>query len=182
MKKLLFLLLSVILLTSCTTKEQKTTNDVISIEEKTQDSIKLVTQKRIKDSLKTIELEKFKKSIKIIKYYTSEPNSAGGVDCNIIWKNLSEKTIKYVKFTVTPYNRVNDKVSSKYGDDSEILSVTGPIKQNQVEGHGTYWDCVWYNSTISYMKINQIEIFYMDGSSISTSDINVINKLGYIRK
>jgi hypothetical protein len=52
-----------------------------------------------------------KDAVKIIKYYTTESNSANGVSCNIIWKAISPKTIKYVHFTVVPYNDVGDAVT-----------------------------------------------------------------------
>ena len=147
--------------------------------------VKVVEQKQIEDSLKVVELETFKKSIEIIKYYTSSPNSAGGVDCNIIWKNLSEKTVKYVRFTVVPYNEVNDRVKGEHdynGNGEKVAQVTGPVKSKQIYGNGNYWDCLWYNWTIDYMLIIGIEIEYLDGSVISTSDVNIIQKLGYTRK
>ena len=148
-------------------------------------SLKVVEHKQIEDSLKVVELETFKKSIEIIKYYTSSPNSAGGVDCNIIWKNLSEKTVKYVRFTVVPYNEVNDRVKGEHdynGNGEKVAQVTGPVKSKQIYGNGNYWDCLWYNWTIDYMLIIGIEIEYLDGSVISTSDVNIIQKLGYTRK
>ena len=150
-----------------------------------EDSLKVVREKQIEDSLKVVELETFKNSIEIIKYYTSKPNSAGGVDCNIIWKNLSEKTVKYARFTVVPYNEVNDRVKGEHdynGNGEKTVEVTGPIKSKQTGGYGTYWDCLWYNWTIDYMLIIGIEIEYLDGTTISTSDINIIEKLGYTRK
>ncbi len=166
---------------------QKQIEDSLKVVEQKQieDSLKAVEQKQIEDSLKAVELETFKNSIEIIKYYTSSPNSAGGVDCNIIWKNLSEKTVKYARFTVVPYNKVNDRVKGKYdyNDNGEkVLKVTGPVKSKQIDGYGAYWDCVWYNWTIDYMLITGIEIEYLDGSIISTSDVNIIQELGYTRK
>jgi len=166
---------------------QKQIEDSLKVvkQKQIEDSLKVVRQKQIEDSLKVVELETFKNSIEIIKYYTSSPNSAGGVDCNIIWKNLSEKTVKYARFTVVPYNKVNDRVKGKYdyNDNGEkVLKVTGPVKSKQIDGYGTYWDCVWYNWTIDYMLITGIEIEYLDGSIISTSDVNIIQELGYTRK
>ena len=166
---------------------QKQIEDSLKIVEqkRIEDSLKVVEQKRIEDSLKVVELETFKNSIEIIKYYTSSPNSAGGVDCNIIWKNLSEKTVKYAKFTVVPYNAVNDRVKGKYdynGNGEKVVKVTGPVKSKQIDGYGTYWSCLWYNWTIDYMLITGIEIEYLDGSIISTSDVNIIQELGYTRK
>jgi hypothetical protein len=161
----------------------------------------LYESKQTVDSLKTIKLENFKnftkiikqtvdslkamsipednlpETIKIIKYYTLSPNLVGGVGCNIIWKNLSEKTIKYITFTVAPYNKVNDRVNSE-----KNITETGPVKSKQISETYTYWGCVWYNVTIDYMLITGIKIQYLDGSTISTDDINIIQKLGYTRK
>jgi hypothetical protein len=121
--------------------------------------------------------ELISKSISIINYYTSKPNSAGGVDCNIIWKNNSDKTVKYIHFSVAPFNSVDDMVESEIGGTTyQKITVTGPIKPNTTHGYGTYWECIWYNSTISYMKITGIKIEYMDGSIISTNNIDLINQ------
>lgn len=45
-------------------------------------------------------------------FRVNEPgvNSAGGVSLSIIWNNFSGKAIKYIRFYVTPYNRVGDVV------------------------------------------------------------------------
>lgn len=110
----------------------------------------------------------YRDSIQIIKKYTSDPNSAGGVDLNIIWKNKSKRTVKYARFKVSAINAVNDEVYSEISvyDSPKWVTVTGPIKPNQVDGYGTYWSCVWYNHTIQKCKIRSIELEYMDGSKI----------------
>jgi hypothetical protein len=110
----------------------------------------------------------YKDSIQIIKKYTSDPNSAGGVDLNIVWKNKSKRTIKYVRFEVSAINAVDDEVYSEISvyDSPIYVKVTGPIKPNQVYGYDTYWECAWYNSTIRKCKIRSVELVYMDGSKI----------------
>ena len=121
---------------------------------------------RVQDSLKVIE--SYKDSIQIIKKYTSEPNTAGGVDLNIIWKNKSKLVIKYARFQVSAINAVNDEVYSEldYYNSPNYVKVTGPIKPNQVNGYGTYWECVWYNSTIKRCIIRSVELEYMDGTKV----------------
>ena len=184
----LMMCLMTMFIVSCNQNDTSTKNQSQSDnlrQKQIEDSLKVVKQKQIEDSLKVVALETFKNSIEIIKYYTSSPNSVGGVDCNIIWKNLSEKTVKYVRFTVVPYNEVNDRVKGEYdynGNGEKTVEVTGPVKSKQINGNGTYWDCLWYNWTIDYMLITGIEIEYLDGSIISTSDINIIQELGYTRK
>jgi len=104
-----------------------------------------------------------KTEVKIIKFYTTEPNSAGGVSCDVIWKNISSKTIKYIHFTVTPYNAVDDAVTcSIRGYSTTRIQDTGPFKPGKTYGYGTEWDNVWYNSTIKRMKIESVEVEYMN--------------------
>ena len=120
----------------------------------------------VQDSLKLIEA--YKDSIQIIKKYVSEPNSAGGVDLNIIWKNKTKRVIKYARFQVAAINAVNDEVYSTISiyPGTEWVKVTGPVKPNQVDGYGTYWSCVWYNHTIKRCKIETVRLEFMDGSEI----------------
>lgn len=105
---------------------------------------------------------------------TFSTNSAGGVDVKINFTNNSEKEIKYVTFTVSPYNSVGDEVldHSKY-DATSRLQVTGPIASGASYGSGREWSLVWYNGTTSYIKVDKIQIEYMDGSEITISGDDV---------
>ena len=109
----------------------------------------------------------------IIKNYKTEySNSAGGVPCRIEFQNISLKKIKYIYFTVVPYNAVNDIVSSEIGGKVvETLEFTGPLNENE-NRIGT-WENVWYNHSIRYMKITNIEIIFMDNTRISIKNANV---------
>lgn len=64
------------------------------------------------DSLKRARrIELLKNTIKIKKAYLSSPNSAGGVDAHLVWKNVSNKSIKYLNWRGYPINAVGDPVS-----------------------------------------------------------------------
>lgn len=114
-------------------------------------------------------VEAYRDSIQIIKYYTSNPNSAGGVDLNIVWKNNTKKTIKYVRWTVSAINAVEDEVYSTIGyyNTPKTVKETGPIKPGQTSGYGTYWENVWYNHSIRKSKLRKCEIEFMDGNIVS---------------
>lgn len=102
--------------------------------------------------------------IVITSVYPSRPNSAGGVDVHITFINKSDRTFKYVTFGVTPYNAVGDKVSSEIGDKSSArLKSTGPYEPGHGNRSGYHWDCIWYNYSIRSIKLNNVEIEYMDG-------------------
>jgi type II secretory pathway pseudopilin PulG len=108
----------------------------------------------------------YKDSIQIIKCYTSAPNSAGGVDLNIVWKNKTHRTIKYVRFGVDPINAVGDVVPCDIRGYDRGFRVTGPVYSGKVDGYGTYWDCAWYNHSIRKAKVRSVSITFMDDSEV----------------
>ena len=113
--------------------------------------------------------------IAIYEYYSATPNSVGGVNVIIFWKNISPKDFKYVIFTVKPYNAVDDVVYCTISHEADSrLKVTGPVKaKNMDEPSSSVWENVWYNNTIKRIEIEQIDIIYMDNSeeSISASEV-----------
>ncbi|TET22902.1 MAG: hypothetical protein E3J71_04790 [Candidatus Stahlbacteria bacterium] len=103
--------------------------------------------------------------IVITSIYPSRPNFAGGVDVHITFINKSDRTFKYVYFEVSPYNAVGDRVSSEIGDKCfTFLKSTGPYKPGYGSKSGYYWGNVWYNHSIRSIKLNTVEIDYMDGT------------------
>lgn len=123
---------------------------------------------------KTIEENLPDKDCKILvqSMTTSTPNYAGGVDVRIKFWNVSDKTIKYVYFTVEPYNRVDDVTASTIGGKSLVkLEAVNYIEQNQC--YDATWENVWYNSTIAYAKIKNIKIIYKDNSVFEIGEDNI---------
>ena len=100
------------------------------------------------------------------------PNSVGGCDYNFEYTNISPKTIKYLYWTGTAYNAVDDPVYCEIRRTSTFSGMdTGPVEQG--ESSGGYWDCVIYNYSAEYMKLSKIQIIYMDGSSINISGADI---------
>ena len=149
--------------------------EIIVLEQKKKEETeRLITEK---NKLKT-KKEKLREIIRIKKYYTSSPNSAGGVDFNIIWQNKSDKTIKYVAFEVVPFNAVGDIVECTIRNSSNFRGqVTGPIGKNKWSGYGTTWSNAWYNNTIKKIEITEVNIDYIDGTSeiLYSNDIELVN-------
>jgi len=119
--------------------------------------------------------------ILIYDYRTDWPNSAGGVDCIIRFVNISDKRLKYVYFTVVPYNSVDDKAYSTVGHISEvILDHTGYDEKNDIVNFSrlplisSKWPNVWYNRNIRYMEITKIEVIFDDNSKMVMNN-NMIN-------
>lgn len=112
------------------------------------------------------------KAISIIYAGLEEPNSVGGCDYTFTYTNYSPKTIKYLYWTGTAYNAVNDPA---YCEIRRTATYTGqdvgPIEHGESGGGG--WDCVVYNYSAAYMKLSKVQIVYMDGSSITISGADI---------
>jgi hypothetical protein len=105
----------------------------------------------------------------------THPNSAGGVSVYAAFYNIGDKALKYVYIEVEPYNAVHDKQISSVGIKSAVkLKEVGPI--NSGARSGGVWSCVWYNSTIKYVKISGLILVFMDGSRVTASSDNDLSK------
>ena len=121
----------------------------------------------------------YKKYIQLLKAWTSEPNSAGGIDLYIKWKNVSDKTVKYAYFECDLYNAVDDRVSCDIRNHYTFRGkITGPISPGTIYGDNTLWETAWYNNSGKYPKVIEIELEYMDGTKVTIPQ-NKIDKLFY---
>lgn len=99
-------------------------------------------------------------AIEISEILTSR-NSVGGVKVAHEYLNASNKEIKYITFTYTPYNSVGDMVACTVKKRSEIAcELTGPIPPNT--SAWVFWENVWYNPTVSSAKLTSVKIRYAD--------------------
>lgn len=101
--------------------------------------------------------------------YEYARNSVGGIDIFIKYENTSNKTFKYVNFTLAAYNAVGDLAPSRISNSAlATLEDVGPLMPgNHTQGT---WENVWYNGTISCFEVSSLEVTYMDGSSIKLSN------------
>ena len=99
---------------------------------------------------------------------TYSPNSAGGIDVELVFINLSEQKLKYVFFDLIPYNAVDDVVADTITKKAKAtLKVTGPVKSNEKQPAVRTYDNVWWNSEIRKAKVTGIRVTFMDDTSIS---------------
>ena len=112
--------------------------------------------------------------IAISSLQTYPPNFVSGIDVDIVFKNLSKKTIKYIYFTAIPYNKVGDIVESEIGGKIEAsLAYTGPLRPE--EETATHYDAIWYNSTIVYSKLIELNVIFMDNTEYTYSEKEISN-------
>jgi len=137
--------------------------------------IKNIEQANAVAEEKALQLMEQGLPIAIYEHFPSTPNSAGGVNVIIFWKNISPKDFKYVIFTVKPYNAVDDVVYCTISHEADSrLKITGPVKaKNMDKPSSSLWENVWYNNTIKRIEIEQIDIIYMDNTeeSINSSEV-----------
>jgi hypothetical protein len=101
------------------------------------------------------------------------PNTAGGVDVHISYHNLRSKTIKYLEFYVSAYNAVGDPVNCAIKKSPNgVLQATGPVKISSMEaidardGNVSIWSNVWYNHTVTCVKLTKEAITYIDNTKL----------------
>ena len=111
----------------------------------------------------TVTIRVAKPSISITRV-NFDHNYVGGVDVNISFKNLSNKSIKYVTFTARFKNSVGDNVYCSIRSTSTMdLDYTGPL--NSGRSDTAYWDAVIYNWNCSQIHFDEIEVTFMDGTT-----------------
>lgn len=128
--------------------------------------------KKIKDGVKKRLVERAKKHGSPLAFtYKAiyDINSIDGVSIQINYINTSDKIIKYIYLDLVPYNRVNDALPEleKTVTATNFVYPIDIIIQSR-------WECVWYNSTLSYFKIKKIRVVFDDNTSVTVDDAAVI--------
>lgn len=126
----------------------------------------------------TEEAKKSGLPIIIEKIEHEPPHSAGGVHVDIEVTNISDKPIKYLNYSLKPYNAVGDLVRGEIKRTSlERIREVGPIAPGERSSRNWHWENVWYNSTIKCIRVTRISITYMDKSSRTFSSSSAIDKM-----
>lgn len=104
--------------------------------------------------------------------FANGPDSVGGIGVQFSFRNEGEKTIKYVTISFIPCNQVGDAVSSSIGGRSEFgIICTGPIAPNKKQSGRC--ECIWYNYSITSVRVSKAEIEYMDGTTEVIDGTNI---------
>jgi hypothetical protein len=126
--------------------------------------------------------------------YDGYTSNSSTVNVEVVFRNLSNKIIKYVYYNMRAYNAVGDYVTSNGKDESFTeVYMTGPFEPidpieskeryesiRDVLGNMTYdeyikyhdifsrqWENVWNNSTIVGVEARVTKIDFMDGTSLT---------------
>ena len=129
-------------------------------------SARLVQLERATDSLKATS----KQGIAILKsriFDVSEHTEGTGFEVTVY--NSGRKTIKYVTFSVTGLNAVNDPVRDRLRNTTApMLRGIGPIEPGDT---GSYTkDYMWMTDIVESFRISQIKLEYTDGTTKILTD------------
>lgn len=107
--------------------------------------------------------------IKCIPIDESEYTNGTGLEIEFI--NSSQKTIKYIWFTIAGYNKVNDLISKR------TVQGVGPLESNNTSK--LRFEYVWLTDLIDNIKIIEVKVQYMDSSIKILSKPNTLKLSNY---
>ena len=92
-----------------------------------------------------------------------------GVSVRFSYRNLSDKTIKYITFSFIPINTVGDYTSCTVtGESLKAVKDTGPVEHNKSK-YNVLFKTAWYNQTIEKAELRSVQIIYMDNSMLTVN-------------
>jgi hypothetical protein len=151
--------------------EQRRMDSIATEERLRKDSIEAAELVRLAAQVEKLEADydaigKTNYPLRIHDVSIAEMNSVGGVTVGITAQYFKKaKDIKYLYFTLVPYNSVGDKVACSIRGTSEFIGrVTGPVSA-QYDPLFWFWETAWYNSAITCIKVSKVKIEYTDGTS-----------------
>lgn len=87
---------------------------------------------------------------------------------SLYFKNLSERTIKYITMNVSAYNGVGDPVDFSDGEGNQrSIRFTGPFEPGPNSVGSNYEESIegpWYDADLSYIHLDSVDIIYMDAA------------------
>ncbi|PUA99164.1 hypothetical protein C8C99_4047 [Acidovorax sp. 107] len=91
--------------------------------------------------------------------------------------NTSPKAMKYVVFKATPFNKVGDPVRDTISGKVQAgMQIVGPLQPGE-QKRGTF-EHVWLNGSVHCVRLDEIEITYMDGAIETLTGGRVAAALG----
>lgn len=131
---------------------------------------------RKEDSIKAIK-EKIKYSkpfwIEEVKVIQITDETSG---ISVGFLNTSKNTIKYINFTAIPYNTVDDPVIDDVGNSSKSCQLIGPIEPDEFARYEK--EILFFSGIISYYKLKNISVQYMDNSIKYFNYNDILKKKG----
>lgn len=111
--------------------------------------------------------------LEVIETTAGGADFAGGVDIRCTFKNNSHKVIKYVTFVFNAYNAVGDRVQCEIKHSFESTGkFTGPLNPGLTSSGSQVYRGMFYNASITKIKIARALVEYMDGTTYEQTTFN----------
>lgn len=117
---------------------------------------------------KQAKLNEAKSLFRVKRIYAGSHDSVGGVYVYFDFVNLSDKPIKYVRFSFSFYNSVGDEVWDEFSQSTSCY-YTGPVYKGEGTESGWRWG-KYYNWNIARVELDSLWLEYMDGTKYYFSD------------
>ena len=119
--------------------------------------------------------------ILITELRTGYPNSADGVNLYVNFINLTQRSIKYADITVVAINRVGDPVYGQIRRSrTRTVQCMGPVNPDSKwhsDFNPSWFENIWYSGNINSLRIDSVEITYMDGKTERITEPEKLNAM-----
>lgn len=107
----------------------------------------------------------------IAKIWPSKPQGGDGINANLLFENISDKTMQNVFFTLTALDENTMPVYSERGK-SDRVRVKFSIEMEPGKVARSTWGPIWPDAPITDIRIDGVRIVYEDNSeaTITTTD------------
>ncbi len=90
---------------------------------------------------------------------------AKSVNVQVLFDYYGPITIKYMWFTVVPYNEKGQKLKcNARGHSNYTFEIMGPFRNSKIS-NDVSWDEIWKNPNISCVKLTKLKVEYVDGKT-----------------
>lgn len=116
------------------------------------------------DALKAIARTKAHGIAVLNRRVYDESDYTNGTGFRVKVLNTSQKTIKYVAFSIVGYNAVGDPVRDGLKRSTgQTMRGIGPIKPNESASYS--FEYIWHTDVVEYVRLTKLKVDYMDGTS-----------------
>lgn len=116
------------------------------------------------DALKAIARTKSHGIAVLNRHVYEESDYTNGTGFRVKVLNTSQKTIKYVAFSIVGYNAVGDPVRDRLKRSTgQTMRGIGPIKPNESASYS--FEYIWHTDVVEYVRLTKLKVDYMNGTS-----------------
>ncbi len=129
---------------------------------------RIARKKRVLDEYKISLMEEIGSSEHPIRVKACAPfgnDFAKSVNVQVLFDYYGPTTIKYMWFTVAPYNDNGQKLKcNAKGHSNYTFEIMGPFRNSNIT-NDVSWDEIWKNANISCVKLAKLKVEYVDGKT-----------------